>query len=293
VRVRLAPGEDLLGLAEALAPHDVHVVGDDDGPADVAVGTDLLVLAGLDAPVRIRRLDDRPADPTELALAVPTLVTARWLAALLGDLGVPARHVTPPLGAPVAADGPVRAAGGPLRVRVLGAGDAVLANTREPDVAVVEHLAEADVVLDLTRHERLPSPVLVGAAHGATAVATAAPGREEVVEHGVTGLVVAWDDPRGAAHALDLLARDRDLLAQLRAGALARARAWPDAPTAAAALADALRALAAAPPADPAALRAAARTPPPQEPHEPPVQRVHRGGLVARPRVRRLLERLR
>ena len=73
---------------------------------------------------------------------------------------------------------------------------------------------------------------------GATCVTTEVTGHEEYIEHGVNALVCDWDDPRGTARQLDLLARDRVLLHTLRLGALddrpcladvgaGRASSWP------------------------------------------------------------------
>jgi hypothetical protein len=87
--------------------------------------------------------------------------------------------------------------------------------------------ARSDVVLKLSRVEGMFGPPLEGFHCGATCVVTAVTGHEEYVEHGVNGLVVDWDDPRGTSRALDLLAADRALLHRLRTGALATARAWP------------------------------------------------------------------
>ena len=87
--------------------------------------------------------------------------------------------------------------------------------------------ADADVVLKLSRVEGMFGPPLEGMHCGATCVVTAVTGHEEYVEHGVNGLVVDWDDTRGTARALDLLAKDRTLLHELRCGALATAKAWP------------------------------------------------------------------
>ena len=52
-------------------------------------------------------------------------------------------------------------------------------------------------------------------------------GHEEYARHGENALVVGFDDPSGTAAALDLLARDRDLLETLSAGARATADFWP------------------------------------------------------------------
>jgi hypothetical protein len=83
------------------------------------------------------------------------------------------------------------------------------------------------VVLKLSRVEGMFGPPLEGFHKAATCVVTAVTGHEEYVEHGENGLVVDWDDPRGTARALDLLARDNALLHRLRWGALATARGWP------------------------------------------------------------------
>jgi glycosyltransferase involved in cell wall biosynthesis len=104
--------------------------------------------------------------------------------------------------------------------------------------------ARSDVVLKLSRVEGMFGPPLEGFHCGATCVVTAVTGHEEYVEHGVNGLVVDWDDPRGTSRALDLLAADRFLLHRLRAGALATARAWPSWEQQGAVMAAALRQLA-------------------------------------------------
>jgi len=85
----------------------------------------------------------------------------------------------------------------------------------------------SDVVLKLSRVEGMYGPPLEGFHMGATCVTTPVTGHEEYVEHGWNGLVVDWDDERGTARALDLLARDRRLLHFLRTNALETARSWP------------------------------------------------------------------
>ncbi len=62
---------------------------------------------------------------------------------------------------------------------------------------------------------------------GTTTVTTAVTGHEEYVQHGWNGLLVEWDDVRGTARALDLLARDRSLLHFLRHNARRTAIGWP------------------------------------------------------------------
>jgi O-antigen biosynthesis protein len=82
-------------------------------------------------------------------------------------------------------------------------------------------------VLKLSRIEGMFGPPLEGFHQGATCVTTEVTGHEEYVEHGYNALVCDWDDPRGTARQLDLLARDRVLLHRLRCGALETARRWP------------------------------------------------------------------
>jgi glycosyltransferase involved in cell wall biosynthesis len=84
-----------------------------------------------------------------------------------------------------------------------------------------------DVVLKLSSVEGMFGPPLEGFHAGATCVTTEVTGHEEYVEHGWNALVCDWDDPRGTARQLDLLARDRVLLHYLRRNALETARRWP------------------------------------------------------------------
>ena len=62
---------------------------------------------------------------------------------------------------------------------------------------------------------------------GATCVTTPVTGHDEFIEHGWNGLVFDYDDVRGGARFLDLLARDRALLHFLRTNAWLTARSWP------------------------------------------------------------------
>ena len=92
---------------------------------------------------------------------------------------------------------------------------------------MADRYARSDVVLKLSRVEGMFGPPLEGFHRGATCVVTPVTGHEEYVEHGWNGLLTEWDDPRGTARQLDLLARDRELLHFLRLNALETARAWP------------------------------------------------------------------
>jgi glycosyltransferase involved in cell wall biosynthesis len=87
--------------------------------------------------------------------------------------------------------------------------------------------ARTDVVLKLSSVEGMFGPPLEGFHSGATCVVTPVTGHEEYVEHGWNGLLTDWDDLRGTARQLDLLARDRELLQFLRTNALETARTWP------------------------------------------------------------------
>lgn len=109
--------------------------------------------------------------------------------------------------------------------------------------------AESHVVLKLSRVEGMYGPPLEGFHMGATTVTTPVTGHEEYVRHGWNGLVVEWDDERGTARALDLLARDRVLLHFLRHNALRTARGWPSWEQQGTVMAAALRAIHRAPPA--------------------------------------------
>jgi hypothetical protein len=71
-------------------------------------------------------------------------------------------------------------------------------------------------------------PPLEGFHMGATCVTTEVTGHEEYIAHGRNALVVDWDDRTGTTRQLELLARDRRLLHELRCGALQTARGWPN-----------------------------------------------------------------
>ncbi|HLH14809.1 MAG TPA: glycosyltransferase family 4 protein [Solirubrobacteraceae bacterium] len=105
------------------------------------------------------------------------------------------------------------------------AADAVVGPLSHREMA--ELYERSDVVLKLSSVEGMFGPPLEGFHRGATCVVTPVSGHDEYVEHGWNGLVCDWDDLRGTARQLDLLARDRELLQFLRTNALETARAWP------------------------------------------------------------------
>ncbi len=230
-------------------------------------------------------------------LPVAYLTEARWIADTLADLrpdalcllvrnGIDKAVFAPPAAAP-------RRLAGPLRVLVegdpgvwfKGVEDAVAATrlmaephhvtlvsgappaTVPPGVdrrldglshAEMHALyAESDVLLKLSRVEGMFGPPLEAFHAGTTCVTTPVTGHEEYVVHGENALLCDWDDLRGTARLLDLLARDRALLHRLRAGALETARAWPDWERQGALMALALRRVHAAP--EPRAAPALAR----------------------------------
>lgn len=111
--------------------------------------------------------------------------------------------------------------------------------------------ADSDVVLKLSRVEGMFGPPLEGFHMGATCVVSPVTGHDEYVEHGWNGIVTAWDDPRGTARWLDLLARDRRLLHQLRWNARKTAESWPSWSQASRFMAAALCAIRDAPPPAP------------------------------------------
>jgi len=123
--------------------------------------------------------------------------------------------------------------------------DRVLGPLAQHELAEV--YGETDVVLKLSRVEGMFGPPLEAFHRGATCVVTPVTGHDEYVEHGWNGLVVDWDDNRGTARMLDLLARDRRLLNFLRGNALETARMWPSTRQSSQFMAAALYAIADAP----------------------------------------------
>ena len=246
------------GWAERVTARDDVAV---DGPFDVAVlcGWRAAGLAA-DAERRVLFLEDleeRALDPRDPRVAeildaymspVPVVVIAEWMAqqlrVLRGAGAPPVRVVAPGVDKTIAPAPP----GGdlaPLRIAIAtadGGADearAAAAAMREPSSVVA--LQDADVVLALPRRAGFPREPLEGFHRGATCVTTPVTGSEDYVVDGVNGLLTSWDDERGTSRLLDLLARDRALLARLRAGARETARAWPSPDDAAAALVTVLK----------------------------------------------------
>ena len=106
--------------------------------------------------------------------------------------------------------------------------DAALAIGPLSQMELAAIYSDTDVLVKLSRVEGMYGPPLEGFHRGATCVTTEVTGHDEYIEHGVNALICDWDDERGTAAQLDLLARDRELLARLRREALATARKWPN-----------------------------------------------------------------
>lgn len=104
--------------------------------------------------------------------------------------------------------------------------------------------AETDVLVKLSHVEGMYGPPLEAFHLGATCVTTEVTGHEEFIRHGVNALICDWDDERGTAAQLDMLARDRGLLRSLREGALKTAGSWPDWKESSAVMAEALERIA-------------------------------------------------
>jgi O-antigen biosynthesis protein len=107
--------------------------------------------------------------------------------------------------------------------------------------------SEAHVVLKLSRVEGVFGPPLEAFHRGTTCVVWPVTGHDEYVRHRANGIVAEWDDIPGTARWLDILATDRDLLSQLRHGALDTARQWPSWEQSAELMATAVREIATGP----------------------------------------------
>jgi len=129
-------------------------------------------------------------------------------------------RINAPFRATIIGDGPDRVeieasideAGAAGYVQLLGERDDVLAQ-----------LADSDIFVLWSHSEGLPMTVLEAMAVGLPVVASAVGGIPEVVQHGVTGLLVAAGDETALGHALERLLGDCET--RLRLGAAGRARA--------------------------------------------------------------------
>jgi glycosyltransferase involved in cell wall biosynthesis len=139
-----------------------------------------------------------------------------------------------------------RAALGPEAAQLA---DAVVGPYSAAEIATL--YGQTDVVLKLARVEGMAGPPLEGFHLGATCVTTPVTGHDEYIADGRNALLTSFDDERGTSRILDLLARDRRLLHELRLSALRTARSWPSTEQSTAMLLLTLRRIVAAPSPDP------------------------------------------
>ena len=118
-------------------------------------------------------------------------------------------------------DGSTRA-GLEERVRTLGLSDNFLFLGSRSDVPDV--LASCDLSLLASAAEGLPNAVLESMAAGLPVIATAVGGTPEVIEHGLSGLLVPPEDPEAVAEMLRCLINDPVLARSLGAAARERVR---------------------------------------------------------------------
>ena len=95
---------------------------------------------------------------------------------------------------------------------------------------VVTALDQASVLVLPSRSEGLPRIVIEAFCRGRAVVATRVGGSPDIVENGVSGLLVPPEDPRRLAEALNRCIADEQLLKHLGAGARASAEPWLQTP---------------------------------------------------------------
>ena len=218
-----------------------------------------------------RELWERLGASSVLALPVDYVTVGHWMRDVLAELRPDARCVVvrngidkdvfKPPATTAPRDEPLRVLieGNPdMWLKAIPAAKAAVEAMAEPATVTlatggrtVEEMAELyashDVLLKLSRVEGVALPPIEAMHCGTPCVVTPHTGHDEYVEHGVNGLVVGFDDEKAATHALDRLARDRDLLARLSDGALSTASAWPSVKESSERLAGALNELAVGP----------------------------------------------
>lgn len=108
------------------------------------------------------------------------------------------------------------------RTEALGLRDAVVFAGPRPDAAAL--LPAFDVLMHPSRHEALPRVLIEALRSGVPVVAAAAGGTCEVIEDGVTGLLVPARDPEALARAVGRLLDDERLRGACAAAGTERAR---------------------------------------------------------------------
>ena len=109
-------------------------------------------------------------------------------------------------------------------IESLGLGDRVKLRGSVSDIPAF--LRSLDIAVLCSLSEGSPNAIMEYMAAGLPAIVTDVGGNAELVEHGVTGLVVPSNDEQQLAGAIDRLLRDSALAAQY--GEIARARAFAD-----------------------------------------------------------------
>lgn len=146
-----------------------------------------------------------------LVRAVARLPVAEWRLTIVGDRTVDPAYVK-------SLD---------RELRRLGIEDAVRFTGRIPKAALAEELARAHVIAGPSTYEGLGLAYLEAMGFGVVPVATTEGGPREIIDHGVTGLLIPPDDVEALARAIQPLVSDRDRLARLGRGALRRHAAHP------------------------------------------------------------------
>ncbi len=121
----------------------------------------------------------------------------------------------------IAGDGAERGALESL-ARTLGLRDVQFAGAVAPDT-VGDELRAADLMILPSRGEGLPLAIVEAMAYGLPVVATRVGGNEEVVEDGITGLLVPPEQPEALAAAIIRLVRDHEARRRMSEAAH---RAW-------------------------------------------------------------------
>ncbi len=150
---------------------------------------------------------------------IPTAIRA--FAAILPAF--PGAHLT------VAGSGPDLSR---LRVLVseLGLSDQVAFSGRIDNAAIPALYAQADCLLNASTVDNMPISILEAFASGVPVVSTSAGGIPDLVEHGVSGLLVPIGDHQAMARELLRVLQDASLAASLRQAGLRQAQkyAWPE-----------------------------------------------------------------
>ena len=174
---------------------------------------------------------DLPRNGSEAApriVSVGSLVSAKGHASLIQACAV-LRHAGVPFTCRIIGEGPERATLERL-VRDLGLGDRVALAGAHPPEKVQQELAAADVFALATEigpggyRDGFPTVVLEAMAAALPVVSTSLSGIPEMVEHGVTGLLVQERDPDAVAKALDCLLSSPELRRTMGQAGRARVR---------------------------------------------------------------------